>query len=147
SKHVLGGAPGAVGEVVLADAVQAGAMVDRHFGDLVAGVPDERGNKAMHAIKRHQCGAALASHGFEGTAGIANAIADETATHSVGDAALETLVSGVFSLGAITADEIETFVELFDEGGNIRGIVLQIAVDEHDNFAARGLDARVHGSA
>ena len=73
--------------------------------------------------------------------------ADKTGTHEVGDAALQALEGRVLALRTVAADEIEAFIKLRDQGGNVSGIVLQVAVERDDDVAFRAVDASMHGGA
>jgi hypothetical protein len=130
---------------VFAVAGVAGAVIDGDLGDFVTGSFDEGGDEAVHAGEGDERVAAFATHGFEGAARIAHAVAGKTAADAVGDAALKAFESGVLAGGAVPADEVDAVLEFFEELEDISGIVLEIAIEEHDDLSAGGVDAGIHG--
>ena len=149
AEHVLRRRNGAFhAGAVFAISRVAGAVVDFVFGDAVAGGFDEGGDEPVHADKWDKGFAALAAHGFEGAAGVADAVSGEAAADAVGDFALGTLEGGVFAFAAVTAGEIgAVFFQLGDEKGNVGGIVLEIAVEEGDVLTFGRHDSGEHGGA
>ncbi len=145
AEHVGGGAEGAVAEAVFADAGDAGSVIDGDFGEAVAGALDEGGDEAVHAAEEDEGVAAGSAHHLEGAAGVADAVAGEAAADQVGDAALEAFEGGVAALGAVAADEVEALVEQVEHGGEVAGVVLEVAVEEGDDGSGGGHDAGVHG--
>ncbi len=78
----------------------------------------------------------LAAIGFECGAEVVNGNAGETRHDPVGagrgNAAQDEAVDANF---APAGDDIVTLIELFDKGGNVIGIVLQVAIHGQDEFA------------
>jgi hypothetical protein len=50
-------------------------------------------------------------------------------------------------LCAVTADEVGAALDLGEQSWNVRGIVLQISVDQYGRGAPRALQSRIHGRA
>ena len=77
AEHVGGGAEGAVAEAVFADAVDAGPVIDGDFGDAEVHAADEGRDEAVHAVEEEESFTTGLAHDFQGTAGVADAVADE----------------------------------------------------------------------
>jgi hypothetical protein len=148
AEHIAGGWEGAFeAAAVFALAGVSWAVVDGDFGEFESGAFDEGGDEAVHAGERDEGVSTIAAHGLEGATGIADAIAGEAGADSVGDATLEAFEGGVFAGGAVSANEVEALVEFVGELEDIGGIVLEVAVEEGDDFAVSGVDAGVEGGA
>jgi hypothetical protein len=114
-----------------------------HQYPLVNGWLNERGNKPMHAMEWDEGFPALAPHRLERTAGIANAIPGEPAPDPIGNSALRALEPAVLAFCSKAAHKVGAFVDLSDQAGNILGIILQIAVDQDQDFAMGRLEAGI----
>ena len=120
-------------------------MVDGDFGEAVAGAFDECGDEAVHAAEEEEGVAAGGAEDFEGAAGVADAVAGEAAADEIGEAALEAFEGGVAAFGAVAADEVVALMEEVNHGGEVMGVVLEVAVEEGDEGGGGGHDAGVHG--
>src|SRR5688572_20823625 len=147
AKHIGGGAEGAVAEAVFALTELAWAMVHRDFHEAIAGAFHERGNEAMHPFERKQRADAFTPHGLQSAAGIADSVFRKTAPDEVRDAAGDPFHERVLALRAITTDEVGPALDLGEQFRNVRGIVLQIAIDQNGRGATRALQAGIHGRA
>lgn len=147
AQHVERGAQGAIAEAVFADPKLAGAVMDWNFRDFVAGIFNEGRQEAMGALEGDDGFDAFPAEGLERAARVMDSVSHEAAAHKIGDAAGEALDERVLAMDAMAADEVHSGVKGFEEGGNIRGIVLEIAIQK-DNFGtARRAHSGDHGRA
>src|ERR1051325_8536561 len=147
AEHIHRGADSAIAEAIFALAKFSGAMVDGNLDQPVAGPLNERWNEPMHALERHERPDAFAPHRFESAARVAHAVFRETAADKIGNPAGEALDERVLALRAVAADQIGTALDLDEKARNVGRIVLQIAVDEHNDGAAGGVGTGIHGCA
>jgi hypothetical protein len=88
----------------------------------------------------------LGAHRFQAAVHIVQAQTRDTAGDAVEDPRDEPAREGVASRGLPASDEVVAFVELRQQGGDLRGIVLAIAVDRHDDVSLRLGEPRVERS-
>lgn len=62
---------------------------------------------------------------------------------------MKALEGGVFAFGAVAADEVvaRCLVQFGHHGGDVGGVILEVAVKGGDQFAASVMDASVHSGA
>ena len=147
AEHIHRGSQRAIAEPVLAHAELPGPVIDGHLDQGKPGALDQRGDKAVHPGEWHEGGHALPPHGFERATRIADAVPREPAAHEIRDAAGKPLDQRILALRAVPAGEIRTALDFGDEPQDIRGVVLQIAVDERDDPPARGMQPCIHRGA
>src|SRR5215472_9983390 len=102
----------------------------------------QRGNEAMQFAIERDLLENVAAIGLERGAKIVNVDSAELGHQPVraarGDAAQPEIVDALF---APAADDVVTLGDFFEKGGNIGGIMLQVAVHGDDEFAARMIEA------
>src|SRR6185437_5138501 len=127
-----------------ADAVMALASLAVHIadGNLAdrGSVPAcQRGNEAVHFAVKRDVLDDLSAIGLEGSSEVVNVHAGEFGHEPIGaarrNAAQNEVVNALF---APAGDNVIAFIELFQEGGNVIGIVLQVAIHGKDELA-RGM--------
>src|SRR5690242_1252455 len=106
AKHVHRSANGPVAETVFARPKLPWPMIDRDFNQSITRAPDKGGNETVHSFERNEGGNTFALHRFHAAPGIADAITGETAPDKIRDPARGAFHGRVFSIGAITANEI-----------------------------------------
>src|SRR6185437_8617260 len=129
-------------EAVVALAVFARGIRDRHLADGRAIPACQRGDEAMHLAVERNVLDDLTAIGFVGRAEVVNVYAGELRHRPVGDArrhAAEDEVVG--SLGAPSAHHVVAFLQLGEEARNLAGVVLQVAVHGDDEFTGGVVEA------
>src|SRR5262249_44821227 len=144
AEHVDRSAKSAVAQTVFALAKAPRSMIDRYFNEPVPSRLYQRRNEPVHSLERNQCAHAFAPHRFEGATGVAHTVLGESAAHRVGDPAGQPLQERVLALCAITADEIGTARNLGEKPGDVRRVILQIAIDENRGHAAGRLKTGIN---
>ncbi len=148
AQHIEGGPQGAVSEPVFAYSELSGPVIDGDFDDAEAGIFDEGWQEAVNPFKGHEGFHAWGSQGFKRATGIVNPVSGEAAANGVGDTAGESFDEGIFAMDSVSADEVGLLaVEGIEEGGDIRRIVLQVAVEEHNFFCTGRSHSGDHGRA
>ena len=148
AEHIDRRAQGAVAQAVFALAKAARPMIDRNLHQPITRAFDERRNEAVHAFEWHERADAFAPHRFQRATGVAHAIPGEPAPHRICDPAGNAFhASCLCRCCAITANQIGATRDLRQQPRNVGRIVLQIAIDENDRRAARGLQAGVNRRA
>ena len=122
-------------------------MIHRDFHEPIAGTLDKRRNKTVHALERNQRAHTFAPHRLQCATCIAHAVFRETAANGVGYPARQPLHRCVLASRSIATDEIGAVCDFSEKLGNVRGIILQIAINENCGRAKGSLEPNVNGGA
>jgi len=145
-EEIVDAAPESIPYSVLGNASQAGPMVDRHLKGLGAVAMDDDGQEPMNAVKREHALEASSLVSADAAAGISKVdlqgFLPGPARHLRRDFPHPT----VLPFHALAADKIN-LIQMGQHGGQIRGIVLAIAVEGGDDWAVGRLDAGPDGGA
>ena len=121
-------------------------MADDDFGDFCAVPFGVDGEEAVHFAVEADAFDDFAAVGFERAAEVVEAHAaepgDEFVGHDAGGIAFEGVVLPVF---APAADDVEAFVELGEEEGDVFGVVLEVAIHGDDDVAFCKIEPCHHG--
>src|SRR6266478_2909803 len=94
-------------------------------------------------VRQHQ--EHLAPERLQAAAGIAGAIAQDSVAHTVGDARLDFLETGVLASDALAGGKTDAFAALLDRRNQVRqdcSVVMSVAADGHrDGTAVRAIPA------
>ena len=120
-------------------------MIDGRLDDLEAALQELGGEEAVHAVEGNEVINGFPAEGLEGTSGIAEAVLDEQAANGVGKFGSPAARGGILALGTVAANDVRFVAESVDEGRNVGGIVLSVAIDEDDDGAAGIARSGIHG--
>ena len=101
----------------------------------------------MHPTEKEERFPALRAHDFERAASVVDAITREPTADEIRDAAADFLGPIILSFYAPAADEVVAFLQLREHEWDVVGVVLPVAVEQHDDVAFCFVAADVHRRA
>ncbi len=124
----------------------ARAVVDGDLDHFQAGMSQEYGNITVHAVEGDQMAHVRFAHSFQGATGVMNPVVQNLSANEIGNPRSHAATPNVLPDDSEAAGDIRT-VQRRHQLGNVRRVVLSVAVHHHADIALGRLQAGVDGSA